>query len=409
MAGEDFGLAVPLAQRHAPGLLHTIVAHCRLQITTWNARLGEQLSILWLGLPKAFFAVVNTFCFFVLAYGITALALRSGRIGRRFVSAFTVALCVLYLLWPRFEVFFWETGGSEYLQPLACASVVLLPFVVEDLEPRLLGSGLRWTAMLVLGFVAGASFENLGPAMLLMMAIQLWRLRQDHVEISRRFGVFATYAMGWLALLLAPSTKVRAAFYREAYHIPPWSVTYLLRRGVNVAKAFVGADALPLLCLCALYVVLRRAGRKPRVDATDLLLLAAAAVSVCLVIPAPYTEPRAFQFFWAVVLAGVVRFTFDLLTPASARGFSMLSVGVPAVCMALFLLYAYWGFHERAEARSAFIAKNVDSPACRTGLPISRIQTIGGYRILNNREDWVMASLDQVSTFYGCKLVASAP
>lgn len=410
MAGEDYGLSLPLREHATGHLLLKIAQRSALQITGWNARLGEQLAILWLGLPKTLFAVVNTLSFLVLTYVIAAFALRSVALSAKMARAWALALCATYLLWPRFEVFFWETGGAEYLQPLTCTCVVLLPFVVARARRPLLGGVVRYVVMLLLALLAGASFENAGPALLLYMTATLWLSARQGEVLRGRLGLMAAYAAGWAALLLAPSTKVRTAYYHEVLHIPPLSARYLVHRTLDVGRAFASADALLILCLLGLAAYLwwsrkRSPERTPDLDGRDLLLALAAAVSVCLVVAAPYTEPRAMELFWVILLAGIVRLGMQLRDSPSAWRLGAVSVAILALGSALYLMASYRVFAEKVTGRTNIILTSLGTSACTTGLPVSILHVRNGYRVLNSREDWVAGSLDLVSNYFGCKLV----
>ncbi|MGL4337077.1 MAG: hypothetical protein ACRCST_09270 [Turicibacter sp.] len=43
---------------------------------------------------------------------------------------------------------------------------------------------------------------------------------------------------------------------------------------------------------------------------------------------------------------------------------------------------------------------------CRKPIEISRIESTGGYRFINNREEWVMASMQHMKNYYGCEITS---
>jgi hypothetical protein len=406
--GEDYALAMPLDLNPATSMLGWICERSQRQIVGWNARFGEQLAILWLALGKPAFVVANTVSFAALCALVASYARGRLAIDRSLALSGSLTAASTFLIWPRLELFFWETAAAGYLQPTVLTLVVLLPFFFPEVRRLLLRSSWVLVVAVVLAVPAGAAFENVGPAVgLAMLGVTLNVRRHDRPMALRLAAVATGYALGWALLLLAPSTAHRAQYYHDAFNVPPWSLAYLLRRSLNVARIFLETSG-PFLGVIAFAAGLAwwRAPDRRKVFPKDLWLLAGTAtLSVAPVAFSPYTEPRAFTWFWVALLIVGVR-TFDLLRQACGRwAVRVVAIlGVAAVGVSAWLGTEYAVFRRAVSAREAMILAGKASGRCRDAVSVSLISTATSPRFLNNREEWVAASLDQVSAYYGCAL-----
>jgi len=234
MNGEDYGLAMPLDAARTRSTIGWILERSSQQIVRWNARLGEQLAILWLAAGKPAFVVANTLCFAAFASLVAWYGAGSVALGRPFLFDCAFAAALGFLAWPRLEMFFWETAAAGYLQPLVLTLIVLAPFFFPEVRARVSASRGAAAAFATTAVLAGASFENVGPAVALTMAgAAVLARRHDPTAARRLVLVAAGYTLGWLALMLAPSTATRVHYYRETFHIEPLSLEYLVRRSLD--------------------------------------------------------------------------------------------------------------------------------------------------------------------------------
>ena len=399
--GEDYGLSrldlgQPLLDR-----LSWITQKSAYQWLHWNARLGEQLSIFWLTMPKSAFDAANSFVLATFFWLIATLARGVARIDYKSITLWSITAIVCTLLWPSLDYFFWRTIASGYLQTMAITVFVVCIVGIEELNQRFYSSRYLGPLAVLLAFLAGMSFENLPPVLVAYVAI--WHYF-GVPEVNRRCrfasdaGVCAALLTGWIVLLAAPSTWQRRAYYYEAFHVQP-GLNNDLQRIADVIQKFFGSSwMLFLVSLVSLAILIKTQGcRRNR----DMLCLSAAAI-LCVgsVVPAPYTEARAFGFAWIVMIIPCVR--------VLARYGNRLLYGaaaIAAVSALAYTLHAYLDFHMRVAERDSYIRANLGKPACAEGLPITLIPSHVSQGILNNREEWVSSSLVQVSIFYGCKLV----
>jgi hypothetical protein len=409
MNGEDYGLAMPLDAAHARSTIGWIVERCWRQASTWNARLGEQLAIAWLAVGKPAFVVANALCFAAFASLVSWYAAGAVTRGRAFLFDVAFAGALTLLAWPRLELFFWRTAAAGYLQPLVLTSVVALPFFLPEVRRRVLASRAATTLLAGAAALAGAAFENLGLGITLGLAGACVLARRSDPRGARWLGVVAAcYALGWLALLLAPSTAARAQYYRDAFAIAPLSPLWLARRSFDTLRVLAtttGGLALAAAGTAALALLLRV---RPRdlIPRGHVALALAVAPSALLVIFAPYTEARSFAGIWAVLLVLAVR-AHHLSRRQRPQLVEAITVALLVVALGfgIWLQGVYAEFAAQVEERERTILAARGTAACETGLVITRIPTEVGTRLLNNREKWLMQFPRQVSRYYGCRLI----
>ncbi|WIX33802.1 hypothetical protein QO259_03830 [Salinicola sp. JS01] len=63
MQGEDYAFARRFVDAGLQPRLDWMLHKWPIQFTQWNARLGEQLAIFWLNLPKSLFLLATVACF----------------------------------------------------------------------------------------------------------------------------------------------------------------------------------------------------------------------------------------------------------------------------------------------------------------------------------------------------------
>ncbi|MNG03927.1 hypothetical protein D3C84_870280 [compost metagenome] len=135
-------------------------------------------------------------------------------------------------------------------------------------------------------------------------------------------------------------------------------------------------------------------------------LVIAAGICAASLIKAPYIEPRAFSLTWVILIMFIVRFALGVLDGLSENYkfvflvfLGLLSLGVASQAASEYLEYS-----NKVKARSDYIFSKIGSVECKSGLKVKLIETASAPRILNNREEWVGASLSQVSNYFGCEL-----
>lgn len=396
LTGEDFALTKDFGSAALTDRLHWVATRSAQQITGWNARLGEQLAILWLSLPRAWFVVAQTLALGVLCF-LSSTLIDTAEWKKKTLIAATL----IFALWPRLETFFWSTAAAEYLQPLLLCLVVVRAYASAAALDDLVRSRFGWTAIAAAAFFAGLSFENTPLAMLPFMAVAVALDRKRHLR-ARTVLPAVTLVMGWLTLMLAPSTQIRRAYYAGVFDVHGYTFAYLATRAVNVAYVFL-ASAWPLILIGLASVgYLSRDAR----DRQRLAFLAGLAIlAVGSAVPAPYTEPRAFILAWAVM--------FSACTAAVARATTAFRLGtvIYATAAALMLIAPYVALQQYSyfAVRSIRLDDRIraarQTSACMQGIEVDPVETRFPKRLLTNRSDWYRANPEQVGAYYGCKIL----
>jgi hypothetical protein len=404
MNGEDYGLSLPLSATTNLDRIGSIAAFVWNHAIHWNARLGECLAIIELNLPRYLYVLIQSAASaaFISATSMLAVGNRRERTG--LLATTILSTGVTYLAWPKLEIFFWETVAAGYLQPLVFILFLVLIAGNTGARENVARSPAKTVGYLCLGLVCGFSFENVSPALvvyLLVLAFITWS--RHGPEWRLLISISIAVGVGWVALMIVPSTSYRQHFYRELFHTSPWSISQVLGRAVDVASVFLSISwPLIILAILGLFAI-AKAERTLRKDFDLILLLIPAVLSTGAVLFAPYTEPRAFVFSWAIMLAIAIRGAHRL----ADKQFVLLAIAASmvAIPVAGYTLSTYAEFAVGSKIRSNYIEDALGTPACSTGLPIDALKSSAPSRILNNREEWVFNSLNQVSTYFGCNLV----
>src|ERR1700693_6046071 len=407
--GEDFALSRLHRGGGFAGTVFWVSSRAVRQMRGWNARFGEQLAIFWLEMPAPWFTAASIVAFAAFCWSVTAIARRSVRLDQAFLTGWIVANSLCWLIWPRMEIFFWRTAAAEYLQPLVLTLFIALVFVAKDFRAAVTNHPYRVVAAGVVAFLAGMSFENVPPALLIYFAWRVMRLhRRGDEKISSLVSLASVYALGWITLMAAPSTRARFNFYRMQFGAPVMSLSYLASRARRVLDGLL-SSSLELLILFACCVLFRFVERTPsrKRSLSSLEFLFPGLVSFAGAVFAPYTEPRAFLLLWVSMLVYVVWILSegDAERPSIMRQASVLTLTVVAIGMAASIYGEYAKFGVQANRRFDTIVGNIGREPCATGLEVPRLNSYASPRILNNRDAWVANSLSQVDSYFGCKVI----
>ncbi|BCN22968.1 DUF6056 family protein [Vibrio alfacsensis] len=186
---------------------------------TWNARVGELLSIFFTGLNGTSFAIVNTLIFAVILSTIFPLLFaRQGT--TKDDSLFILSFFTLLSLFTTFgAVFLWRAGAMNYAWSLAFC---LLHFVVYRYYYAGITGWYERSNLLVvvifciLSFMAGMSSFDLGAlGCLIHLSILTYR-KITHQPSKLRFIIpVFFYMLGFFVLYTAPGTSVRSQGFDE--------------------------------------------------------------------------------------------------------------------------------------------------------------------------------------------------
>jgi len=407
--GEDYALSRLFENANLFDRINWALDKSAHQIQHWNARFGEQLSILWLAMPKAWFSIATILFISLFSF---LLALISTPQKKWNIESLTLssmlAIATCFLLWPRLEIFFWQTATAGYLQPMALTLLLILPFHSLRVCQHLLSSWPSTLTVIILAIICGLSFENVPPSLIPYMVCATYINHKANKTFSWKLSIIIiAYLVSWCVLMLAPSTKFRTAYYIEAFHIPAPSLNYYFWQAIAVIQAFFDSSAkllTTLLTTIALAAYLKiKTWNQP---IKFYLLLIPATLCVASVVKAPYVEPRAFFLTWVILTIFIIRCLYEIITslPRRLALVAISCLGLTSMGMATQVFSEYSEFARKVYSRSEFILTKQGTRECQEGLPIKLIPIRNDTRILNNREEWVASSITQVSKYFNCEL-----
>ncbi|KHA72105.1 hypothetical protein NZ35_17125 [Pseudomonas chlororaphis] len=413
MNGEDYALTKPFIDASFFERASWAIERSIHQSTSWNARLGEQLAIFWLAMPKVWFSVANLISMTLFTFLLALYATPQRKWSRNsLMLSSLLVVSAFFLIWPRLEIFFWQTTAAGYLQPLVATLLLLLPFYSSRVCRSLLSTWPSTAVLALLGLLCGLSFENVPPALLPYMALIIFFHFKEKSEFRIQLGMIAlAYFVGWALLMNAPSTHARTAYYVHALNLPEESIGYLLAKGFTVLHTFATVSAPLLVTLVTVFIISLFLKTKPwRLPIEFYLLFLPAALCVASVIKAPYIEPRAFTLTWAILIIVIVRLTYKILqsSPERLAQAATILLGTVSVGLAGQVFFEYLDYSRKVSIRTDYIIEKQSSNECKEGLTIHTFPITSDIRLINNREDWVANNLPQVSNYFSCKLRLSA-
>lgn len=409
--GEDYALTKQFSDTSTLDRLFWVIERSEHQIKNWNARLGEQLSIFWLAMPRAWFTVASVLAAASFTFLLALFATPESRWNREtLVVAWFLSMAACLLFWPRLEIFFWRTTAAGYLQPLVFTLLLLLPFYSVHACRILLRGWAGGVLFALLGLICGLSFENVPPALLPYMALMTWHSWRVRSDYQFKLGlILLFYLVGWCLLMAAPSTQSRTAWYAANYNIPEPSLSYFYGKMLEVLVVFfeTSTSLLMVIAFSAMitFYLCRGIWRQP---IHFYLLCIPAALCVASVIKAPYIEPRAFSLTWCMLLIILVRLVQAGILATSARSARNFTVclGVVSVGFAGQIFADYLDFSNKVSLRNDKVMAKLGTSECRSGLPFKVIPPRADVppRTLNNREDWVQYNIPQMNIYFNCNL-----
>jgi len=396
--GEDFALTRQFGSQGFMDRILWVIQRSIEQSSGWNARLGEQLSIFWLSMPKVFFTLFATASFLLLAF-LSATSITGSR--DRFLKV-TVSIALIFALWPGMEVFFWGTANAGYLQPMLLLLTCMYLYRNENSLSRLRESRYLSAAVVILAFLGGLSFENSPVAVMVYMALSIIFQGRQFISFWT-VAPIASMALGWVLLVSAPSTAHRVQYYRDALGLDGYSIHYLLARFFNVVTAF-SSTALPLLAAAFVSCVYLFIKRKYRLQLS--LMLFTALLVVVSVTAASYTDPRASILAWALLFAIAMAGLFECISNGRIPEYLLIGTCVLALYFPLTAQATYADFANLMNAREAHIIGEQNGGDCAEGITVDRVSKQYPYKYLNNRDVWYAGNATGfISNYYHCKVI----
>lgn len=423
LMGEDIALAAFPKDYHTAGagerfylMFHRIYE----QMTNWNIRIGEQLSIVFGCFDKVLFNICNSLVslFYIwLAYQYAFK--RKFSLDKRNVLYLLAVFTLILMLQPVLgEIFFWRTGSTNYLWAICILLGFALPirYYIGYKSFDIIGNSKSKIALLtIFGFVAGFTNENTVIVIILLYVGVILSNRKKKVKTPIWiYSSGITLLTGFIGMCKAPSTANRVAIYKEMYGID--TVTfgdYMIRARAVIVRfftdniAFVIVTVIMLVLYTSMIVLEKGAEKSQKLDtlkknseALGLLLLS--AVSCGALIMSPYIETRSFllpDFFMTTCII----YYFDKILDKYKKyerilsSIACISLIICCICQGTAIYHAYREYYDYAKLREAAVELENKNDVFVWGeyrKPLSS-------RILTTREDYLLGNENVLNTYYG--------
>lgn len=395
MAGEDYGLTRLF---HNETLLERIAYafdKSQMQLAGWNARLGEQLAIFELSLPR--WMSLGIYILSFVAFSISVAMLSSKHDGRQWHEVAAYVAGFTFLLWPGMEVFFWKTANSGYLQTMILTIFVVIPYSDRYYLESLACRKALYATHLVTCLLAGFSFENVPFAVAIALVILcLWQKRKNLIN----YIPIIVLLVGWFTLITAHSTSVRRTYYAQAIPRNSNVLIHYTERFNDVVYTFFNTS---LILFVFSIVSLLYLSRLRLLTKYHVCLVIASVLVIGSIIFSPYTEARSFLFSWCVMFS-VICYAFNKATEqynVTKISFVLLFA---SICFGVYTLTIYSSYGEKLKSREQGIINSIGTDKCNKGYEIGIINDNHGYRYVNNRDEWYFYNMIGKGHYYGCNI-----
>lgn len=328
LMGEDFALRT--TNIYTSATISEIINKIISQMSGWNMRIGEQISIFFCSIDKSIFNLLNpmlTVLYFYLFYVFCegSLTIKSYK---KAIFVILLAFSLIFLCMPVIgELFFWLTGSCNYFWACMIVLLFLIPYRLYLFNERIEFSRKKQIYLILytvfFGFFSGMSNENVSGTLLVMLTILL---------VARKFIFhrknpiwsyigFGSLIVGTTVLLTAPSTALRIKFYNEIYQVKNVTMETYISRIENIIQSFFSSNSIIILfCISVIMLIIWVFNwkRKKIVSTEDnkntwicLFFLIVGILSVGAIVLTPYVEKRSFLFFMTLWFMFVIRLSMN--------------------------------------------------------------------------------------------------
>jgi hypothetical protein len=420
MTGEDYSLSYLLGKEYHDaqafsfkGSIMPIVNAISYQSREWNARLGEQLAIIFLAFPPLVYALINTIMsvlyFFFISYFSFEGKPNISHIHISIAIALSYA-CVILFMPVTGEIFFLRNTATNYLWAMNVIFIFILPyFMFHNRNGSARHPIIMIPVMLIIGFLAGMTNENTGIAVFLGIGIYILYAitHKKRLPIWSVTG-FLGLSLGILYLLLSPSTQIRIRYYSSIFiKKDPTFFTYL-RRTISVIKDFViSGSGILIFLFVSVFMYCVTVGLQDAKKLTkQLYMMVFSLISLAVLVLAPYHEIRSFLPAYTFLLVLSCRLISD--TVSSAKPIVEKSYGVFSLSLLLvsflfsgMVTQRYMYFHRECAELDKEIRKQVSEGNAIVSVRPFITQTT---RYLNTRQKYLEWAW-QYPAYYGAQKI----
>lgn len=414
--GEDFVLNVLPYNGTFKGfgdVLRKLVSRVYDQMTGWNVRMGEQLSIVFSCLDKPIFNILNSLINVYYLVLICLYAFKWKATHGKLLWGLGASFVVVLNFQPALgEIFFWRTGSANYLWALCLLLTFALPmryYLSRESMDIISGSRIRLVGLTVLGFFAGFTNENtVGAIVLLYAGMILCQKLQKRKLPTWVYISFCSLSAGFLFMLKAPSTAFRTAFYNQMFGITNPGIRLYLSRIPTVILRFFKDNrnmvGLTIGCLLLGFLFWKRTENTPgkkesrciHLEPLGWLLLTSLSCGALII--SPYIETRAFLFSDFMMNVCIVYYSY--LAISSLRKQSLLWL-VEATILVLSIPCAV-GIYDTYRKYGAFCDQRIAAVELCEEKPFvwGEYASLDPSRILTTREEYCHDKSENLSWYF---------
>lgn len=422
LIGEDLVLIAFPRNYHVTSLGDLLsLASTRIfnQITTWNVRIGEQLSIIFSCFNKGVFNIFNSMVAMIYISLIYQYAFkRPFTISGKNVWYFFTSFCIIIFAQPVLgEIFFWRTGSTNYLWAPCLLLIFALPlryYIGYESIDVINFSKTKLIFLTCLGFIVGFTNENtivVFIALYLGTIIYNWRRHRYTPLWIYTSGISLT--LGFICMYKAPSTKIRVNTYLQMFGIEEVTFEdYLIRAQTIIFRFFSDNKVLVIITISSLIIYgtllflckninLHSKKKQFLQDSENLGILLVSSLSCGALVMSPYVETRAFLLPDFLMICCIIYY-IDRIISLMVRWQKVIYILSGSV-MFLFVCYQCSQIYDLYSRYNDFVTlRNNEIQLQDNDTTFLWGEWQGDYssRLLTTREDYLMVNEAALNRYY---------
>lgn len=426
LMGEDLVLVAFPKNYHISSFRELLLlASTRIydQMTNWNVRIGEQISIIFSCFDKGLFNIFNSMVAMIYISLIYQYAFKKPfTISGKNVWYFFMSFCIIVFAQPVLgEIFFWRTGSTNYLWALCLLLIFALPlryYIGYDSIDIINFSKTKLIFLTFLGFIVGFTNENtivVFITLYLGTIIYNWRKHRYTPLWIYTSGISLT--LGFICMYKAPSTKIRANTYLQMFGIEEVTFNVYLIRAQNIIFRFFSDNRVLVIITISSIIIygilllfcksmdIHSKKEKFLKDSENLGILLVSSLSCGALVMSPYVETRAFLLPDFLMICCIIYY-IDRIISLMVRWQKTIYI-LSGSIMFLFVCYQYSQIYDIYSRYNNFVTlRNSEIELQDNDTTFLWGEWQGDYssRLLTSREDYLLSNETALNYYYGKKI-----